>query len=185
MTLYKGKYRVESARLKGWDYSHPGFYFVTICTDQREQSLGMVTGQRVQHSLAGEIVRDEWMKTETIRPNVRIEALVVMPNHVHSIVVITHRAKDANAAEETLQRNVSTLNPSRLKRNSLGSIVGQIKQQCMKRIRAAGMDTFGWQERFWDEILWDEKAIANVCQYIENNPTNWERDCEKPPGLWM
>jgi putative transposase len=184
MTLYKDKYRVESARLKDWDYSHPGFYFVTVCTYQREHCLGVVTDNTAEHSTAGEIVWDEWMKTETIRPNVRIDALVVMPNHVHAIVVITHRVDEA--MEETLQRNVSTIpNPSRLKRNSLGAIVGQIKIQCTKRIRVAGMPEFDWQERFWDEILWDEKAIANVRQYIENNPVNWERDREKPSGLWM
>lgn len=196
MTLYKNKYRVESARLKNWDYSTPGYYFVTICAYQRECFFGDVVNGEMRLSPAGEIVADEWMKTESIRPNVKMDVWVIMPNHVHGIIIITHRVGDDHRRVETLWHNVSTNNaqsdadasknnPSRLKRNSLGSIVGQIKIQCTKRIRASGIAEFDWQERFWDEILWDEKSLANVRRYIETNPANWERDREKSVGLWM
>ena len=188
MTLYKGKYRIESARLKDWDYATPGFYFVTVCTRQRENIFGEVQEGMMLRSPVGEIVAEELVKTETVRENVKMDTWIVMPNHLHAIIHITHRVETSRGEIETLRRNVSTAekeNPSRLKPNTLGSIVGQIKIKCTKRIRALGIQKFDWQERFWDEILWDEPSIRNVEWYIETNPANWERDKEKPLGLWM
>lgn len=191
MTLYRDKYRIESARLQDWDYATPGFYFVTFCTRFRQNYFGSILDTAMQRSPVGEIVADEWLRVETVRPNVKMDAWVIMPNHVHGIIQITHRLQAAELSEkETLRRNVSTPkpttpNPSRLKPNTLGSIVGQIKIRCTKRIRALGIREFDWQERFWDEILWDEKALNNVRWYIETNPMNWERDKENPAGIRM
>ena len=195
MTLYKNKYRVESARLKNWDYTSPGFYFVTLCTRGRECFFGDVVNDVMQLSSAGQIVAEEWMKTESVRANVKMDAWVVMPNHVHGIVQITHRIElppaETSHDVETLRRNVSTNRnvsteaPSRLQANSLGAILGQIKMQCTKQIRAVGVTDFGWQERFWDEVMWDERGLTRVREYIENNPANWLNDRDKPAGLWM
>ena len=88
MTLFKGKYRVESARLRGWDYTSAGWYFVTLCTRNRECVLGEIVNGVVHLSPIGELVAREWLKTEQVRVNVALDEWVIMPNHVHGIIVI-------------------------------------------------------------------------------------------------
>jgi len=180
MALFKNKYRIESARLKGWDYSGAGWYFVTLCTRGRECFFGDVVDGEMRLSSIGEIVADEWQRTPTIHPNIALDEWIVMPNHLHGIIVITYRV-------ETPRRGVSTTRqqPSRLQSNSLGSIIGQIKSVCTKRIHAGGCREFEWQERFHDEIIRDERAMHNIREYIIDNPAEWQVDKENPPGLWM
>jgi hypothetical protein len=86
--LFKDRYRSESARMKGWDYASTGYYFVTICTRGRECWLGNVVDGVMDLSSAGVIVAEEWQKTESIRENVALDEWVIMPNHIHGIIVI-------------------------------------------------------------------------------------------------
>jgi REP element-mobilizing transposase RayT len=133
MTLYKKKYRIESTRLKDWDYSRDGYYFVTICTQDKKCFFGDVIDEKVQLSAIGEIVADEWQKTPQIRKNVSLDTWIIMPNHVHGIIVInndvetprwgvsricaTQKAGMSNGCaqtppqdeKETSQRDVSTI----------------------------------------------------------------------------
>ncbi len=90
MTLYKNKYRIESTRLKGWDYSRDGYYFVTICTQDKKYFFGDIVDEKVRLSAIGEMVADEWQKTAQIRKNVSLDTWIIMPNHVHGIVVINN-----------------------------------------------------------------------------------------------
>ncbi len=85
---FKGKYRIESDRLKGWDYGSHGYYFVTICTKNMAHWLGEVSADQIVLSDVGEIVAEELEKTAHVRPSVRLDMWVVMPNHVHAIIVI-------------------------------------------------------------------------------------------------
>jgi len=189
MTLFKNKYRIESTRLKGWDYSSAGMYFVTICTRNRECLFGDVVNGEMHLSRIGEIVAEEWQNTPKVRPSVQMDEWIVMPNHIHGIIVITDavekfRQNVSVEQQETFHRNVST-NPSRLKPRSVGAIIGQIKSICTKRISAEGFEGFDWQERFWDEIIWNERALNAIRMYIINNPANWEKDKDNPAGLRM
>ena len=87
---------------------------------------------------------------------------------------------------ETFRRDVSTADTqSGVHPNSLGSIIGQIKSICTKRIRAAGFAHFDWQERFHDEIIRSGRALDAVRAYIINNPANWDKDKDNPVGLRM
>jgi len=137
MTLFKNKYRIESTRLKGWDYSSAGMYFVTICTRNRECLFGDVVNGEMHLSRIGEIVAEEWQNTPQVRPYVELDEWIVMPNHIHGIIVITDAVETFRrnvSITQTFHRNVSTTNPSRLKPRSIGSIIGQIKSICTKRI---------------------------------------------------
>ncbi len=188
MTLYRNKYRIESARCPNWDYTWNGAYFVTICTKNRQCFLGNVVDGEMQLSELGAIVSEEWQKTPTIRPTVQLDAWVVMPNHIHGIIVITQ------PPVETFRRNVSTptspvapnrLVPSpspRLQPNSLGAIVGQFKSICTKRIWAAGFTDFAWQTRFHDHVIRDAESAQRIRNYIINNPTKWDTDKNNPKG---
>lgn len=204
MTLYKDKYRVESARLKGWDYSAVGYYFVTICTRDRLCTLGNVVDGVMRLSPVGEIVAEEWQKTAQIRTNVFLDEWVVMPNHLHGVIVIHW---NETPQPETPQRGVSTeetdqcrdtplgrldvarldsddfkavdVTTGRLCKGSLGAIIGQFKSVCTKRIWAAGHD-FAWQSRFHDEIIRDDNMLDRVREYIRNNTLQWKLDKENP-----
>src|ERR671933_2524016 len=202
MTLYKNKYRIESARCPNWDYTSNGYYFVTICTQNREDFFGDVVADRMQLSPVGKIVAEEWQKTAQIRSYIELDEWVIMPNHLHGIIMIknqpppplveTPRCGISQQAtfhpEETFQRNVSTTTrtaKSRLKPKSLGSIIGQIKTACTKRIWEAGFDDFEWQNRFYDHIIRDDESVHYIREYILNNPLKWELDKNNPANLYM
>lgn len=132
------KYRIESARLKDWDYSSAWWYYVTINTKNHVEWFGKVKNRKMILNQIGEIVKQEWLKTEQIRENVELDYYIVMPNHLHEIIII-------NESVETTRRVISTT----LQPNSLGSIVGQFKSVCTKQIRRFESN-FKWQSRFYD-----------------------------------
>ena len=173
MPLHQGKYRVESARLKGWDYSQPGWYYVTLCTQDRQCHFGDIANDQMRPSAIGEIVAEEWQRTPVVRPNVGLDAWILMPNHLHGIIILQEaklpRPLDAGAVPPHLARG-------ELKPGSIGAIMGQIKSVCKKRIRAAGFPEFDWQPRFYDHIVRDDRSLANIRQYIVNNPAQWALD---------
>jgi REP element-mobilizing transposase RayT len=137
--------------------------------------LGEVVDGSVNLSPGGLIVEEEWQRTPTVRPNVGLDEFVVMPNHVHGIVVLT------GDSGKTSHRDVST--KSRLRPHSLGAMIGQFKSVCTKRIRGAGFPQFGWQARFYEHIIRDERSLENIRQYIEDNPAKWELDEDNPKNF--
>ena len=82
------KHHRRSIRLKGYDYSQTGFYFVTICCYQRRCLFGDIVDDAIQLNQYGEIVRSEWLKSSVIRPDIELDEYIVMPNHFHGIVII-------------------------------------------------------------------------------------------------
>ena len=123
-------------------------------------------------SLIGAIVGDEWLRTPQIRSYVELDEWRIMPNHVHGIIIINEHPD-----VETTRRVVST-NPSRetLPPESLGSIIGQIKSTCTKRIWNAGHGNFDWQERYFDHIIRDDADLHRIRLYIRNNVLQWDLD---------
>jgi REP element-mobilizing transposase RayT len=166
MSLFQNRYRVASARLKGWDYSRAGGYFITICTDKRQCHFGHIADGQMRLSPIGDIVAGEWQRTAELRPNVILDAWVVMPNHLHGIMVIQKDGVPPPTA----------VSASSLKPGSVGAIIGQIKTVCKKRIIASGNRTFDWQPRFHDHIIRDDADLARTREYIINNPVQWELD---------
>ena len=177
-SLFKGRYRVPSTRLPGWDYRSNGYYFVTICTRDRRPFLGAVVHDVVRLSEAGRIVDEEWNRTPAVRDYVTLDEYVVMPNHLHGIIVLRRDVV------ETSRRDVSTNGP-RLLADSLGSVVNQFKSVCTKRIRQAGLLDFGWQARFYDHIIREEESLDRIRRYIVDNPLKWEENREEPENVWF
>lgn len=169
LNKFRGKFRVKSTRLPGWDYSSPGFYFITICTKDRRSHFGKIINAAVHLSQVGNIVYEEWLKTNQIRPNVSFDEFVIMPNHLHGILILN------DSTVETTRRGVSTWKP-----NTLGSIINQFKSKCTKRIRAMGYQDFAWQPRYYDHIIRDERSLTKIRRYIRENPANWACDQYHP-----
>jgi putative transposase len=162
-----GKYRPESRRLKSWDYSTPGGYFVTICMHLRKPFFGMIKNLEMHLSPLGEIVKEEWEKTASIRASVEIDEYVIMPNHLHGIIIIR---EVVGTPRWGVQKSEET------KSDSLGLIIGQFKSACTRRIRADLAKDFAWQSRFYDHVIRDETDLQRIREYIRDNPKKWEMD---------
>jgi putative transposase len=191
MGLFKDLYRIPSARLQNWDYRRGAWYFVTICTRKHVCSFGQVVEGEVVLSPAGKIVAEEWQHTPVLRPSVSLDEWQVMPNHLHGILVIENTdrppvetarwavSRGAVSKPETFQRNVSTAKGG-LRAGSLGSIVGQFKSVCTKRIWTAGARDFRWQTRFYDRIVRNQGELERIREYIHTNALRWACDRYNP-----
>jgi REP element-mobilizing transposase RayT len=183
MTRYKG-YRSGTIRHDEWDYRRSAWYFVTICTEDRHSFFGQVRNGVVGLSAAGCIAAQEWRRTPSVRPYVRLDAWIVMPDHIHGLIGITtespfYSGNDATnqSAVDSSRRDESTAtgdgendNDFRLRAHSLGAIMCQYKSVCTKRIRRNGMPQFEWQSRFYDRIVRTRDAFRRARRYIQNHP---------------
>ncbi len=210
MSLYRNKYRRESTRLQGWNYSDPGYYYVTICVNDRCPVLGHVKNGRMQLSKFGKIVAEEWRKIGSIYNNVKLDEWVVMPNHFHGILVITDDESVANGPVATIhelslqnptQHTVETIHelslrepppPPRVvrinrRRMLLSKIIGRFKMRSAKRInvkRKCPGKPF-WQSSFYDHIIKDNLSLERIRAYIRNNPKAWNRDRNNAEDIFM
>jgi putative transposase len=165
MALFQSQYRVESARLANWDYSVSGWYFVTICTHKKACSLGSAGHGAIVLSEAGLIAATEMELVTSHYFNVLVDRFVIMPNHVHAIIVIEGPA--AFAPSELKPRRVAV---------SLSTIVGSYKAGVTRICGIRGILNFQWQRRFHDHILRSNASVNSVRDYIDRNPQNWLND---------
>ncbi|WP_028295363.1 transposase [Olivibacter sitiensis] len=181
--LYKDRYRIPSARASWWDYGANATYFVTICTKDRVPFFGEVVDGFVRLSEIGEFVERSWKEIPNHFPFVILDEFVVMPNHVHGIVVIDKQHGEGTGTVETqdfasLQnRNTGkkTINKFGPQSKNLASIIRGFKIGVTKSARLIHAD-FAWQPRYHDRILRDQPEHERIVSYIQGNPTNWEQD---------
>lgn len=184
MDKFKNKYRIPSARLQSWDYGWNGAYFITICTQNRKNYFG-------------EMANKYWYEIPEHFPFVKLGQFVVMPNHIHGIVIIDKNDGDDNRNNMDNGDNVETQNfaslpsppspspssssPSSTKNKfgpqsqNLASIIRGFKIGVTKNARKINSD-FAWQPRFYDHIIRNEKSLNRINEYIINNPANWMKD---------
>jgi REP element-mobilizing transposase RayT len=187
MALFKDKYRIESVRLPGHDYSQPGAYFITICTHNRQCLFGEIVDGEIMLNKFGELVKTEWQKTGIIRPNIFIDAFVIMPNHLHGILIINDNDEFCYG-RDTLQR-VSTIGRKtnennqieqfgKPTKNSIPTIVRLFKSTTTKQInqirQTPGIPV--WQRNYYEHIIRDTYDLSRIRHYIANNPKNWKND---------
>ncbi|MDP2885287.1 MAG: transposase [Ignavibacteria bacterium] len=162
------KHRRKAIRLRGYDYSQPGEYFVTICTKDREHILGKIEAGRMLLNGFGEIVALCWMDLPNHYPGVQADQFVVMPNHVHGIIVITER----NLVGEGSEPSPTT------RRHPLSEIVRSFKTFSARRINECrgtpGLSV--WQRNYYEHIIRDERSLERIRVYIVSNPERWVAD---------
>ena len=170
------KHRRRSIRLKGYNYSSPGAYFITICAHNWECVFGEILGGTVRLSRIGEIVRDEWLKTPMIRSNVELDEYVVMPNHIHGIIIINDTGSGTSQRAPTMERFGSSTS------NSIPTIVRLFKSASTKRTNqergARGIAV--WQRNYYERIVRTDREMNRIREYIFNNPMQWYYDRENP-----
>ena len=164
----------RSIRLSGYDYAQPGSYFVTICTQGRECLFGEVHDGEMRLSEYGQVVHKEWLVTALIRQEIELDAFVVMPNHVHGIVLIT----SANAQNVGAHGRA----PLHRKPRTLGALVAGFKSSVTKQINAMRGTPRQplWQRNYYEHIIRGEPELYRVRQYIEDNPRKWPEDPDNP-----
>ena len=184
MNLFKNKYRTESTRLKNWDYSQEGAYFITICTQNMTCFFGDIKNGKMKLNEIGEIAHKYWQEIPNHFPNTILDEFVIMPNHVHGILIIAKKIASPNVETPNLgvstERN--TNHKPEWKPNSLGSIINQYKRICTIESRSINPN-FTWQPRYYDRIIRNKNELNRIREYIINNPLKWELDRNNPNNL--
>jgi len=170
----------RSIRLKGYDYSQKGAYFVTICTKSRELYFEKYRGLQ-------EIVRQQWEELPQRFPDLTSDEFIIMPNHIHGIIIVgaglaparSHRATARVAPTFSVDRPAPTV----------GEIVGTFKSLCihdwLTYIKEKKIDAVGkfWQRNYYEHIIRNEDELNKVRGYIQTNPLRWHLDKENPERI--
>ena len=187
----------HSIRLKGYDYSQAGAYFITICTSERICLFGKIEhGQMILNDV-GIIAYNKWWKTTELRKNVELDAFVVMPNHIHGIIIINSSGgfNEMNAngrgvlhTPNQIQNEMGVCNTPdekgvcntplrpRSPSQTIGAIVRGYKSSVTKQIKPEwGLKTL-WQRNYYEHIIRNEQSYQIISEYIINNPLIWLLD---------
>jgi putative transposase len=184
------QYRRKSFRLQGYDYRCEGMYFVTICTKDRYPYFGVIQDGTMIQSEIGKIVYENWLKISEFSPHVILDEFVVMPNHIHGILVIQTSVSTSKNSEVASIRNdtknefMSAISP---KSGSVSRILNSYKGACTKQIRELATSSeiiqtrhdamaFGWQPKFYDRVIRNDDEWHRIQDYIVQNPINWKND---------
>ncbi len=167
----------SSLRLKGYDYSSAGYYFLTICVNYRMHLFGQIINERMILNDSGQMVQSVWDQLPKHYP-IYMDTFVVMPNHIHGIIeirrVLIHQTQDIHKG----MINHAPTESWRLMQQhdvSLGKIIRHFKAKTTKLIHAKN-STFAWQRNYYEHIIRHEKELMQIRQYIINNPQMWETD---------
>ena len=188
---FKNKYRIASARLSNWDYSSNAAYFITICTANREHYLGTIIDSKMQLSPIGEFAFKCWKDIPNHFPHFFLDEFVVIPNHVHGLVLIEKPYIDNNSLSTIVKtRYALSLRKKDMDepiekprhpryqnqgKNTISSMVGSFKATVTKYCNENKF-RFGWQTRFHDHVIRDADEFYSIRNYIINNPGNWNTD---------
>ena len=165
----------QSIRLKGFDYSLPGGYFVTICTHERARIFGRIVDRKMHLSRAGAVARDSWLKLPARFPTVILQDFTVMPNHLHAILVLAHRLPSSKkGAASSAPTKDSPAQPG------LAKIMRAFKSVSAIEInRTLGRKNQPvWQRNYYEHIIRFPGEYDKIRKYIYENPILWDHDPE-------
>ena len=150
-------------RLIDYDYSNTGYYFITICVDNKQDYLGVIKDETLFLNEFGKTVEEIWKGLKQRFTNIDLDEYIVMPNHFHGILVIDSE--------------------SIYKKNNLSSIVGAFKSLTTIKIHKMGLEDFKWQRSFFDRIIRNEKELYHIRKYIVQNPLLWDIEKNNPDNI--
>ena len=189
------KYHRKSLRLKGYDYSQPGHYFVTIVANGRECVFGEVVNGKMILNDGGKMVKRCWKNIPEHYPAVILDKYVIMPNHVHGIIIITNRNDVYGGVQNLINVGVQNFEPLQIQKQnsgynyqqnkyqkiiprSLGAIIRGFKIGVTKWFHENTNINKVWQRNFYDYIIRDKNELYPIRKYINNNPKNWQNELE-------
>lgn len=192
------KHHRRSIRLKGYNYSLAGAYFITICAHQRECLFGEVIAGAMILNRLGQVVKWHWYTLPKIHRRLQLDEFVVMPNHLHGILVL---ADDDNGVvgaglgnnlsvytENLSAKPAPTEDIATKREHGITEIIRGFKTFSARRINQI-RHTRGislWQRNYYEHIIRNEESLNTIRQYIINNPLSWEVDQLHPnnPSKW-
>lgn len=165
----------RSIRLKEYDYSKSGSYFITICIQNKICLLGSIVDEKMIKNDAGKMVDTQWNKLKNRFNNIELDEYIIMPNHFHGILIIETPFIDTkNIRADT--RSAPT-NPT------VSSIIGAFKsittKEYINNVKSDSWPLFHkklWQKNYYEHIIRNEKSLEEIREYITNNPRSWEQD---------
>ena len=176
-------------RLKGYDYSQAGLYFITICVKNREYLFGNIVDNKMILNDAGKMVENEWLKLKKRFKNIKLYECIVMPNHFHAILEITVGATLVVAQNNAITQNVTDdirkgqpqgIAPTD---KTIGDMVGAFESittvEYIRGVKNKNWQPFDgklWQRNYWDHIIRNGNEYNRISQYIIDNPIKWEDD---------
>lgn len=167
----------RSIRLERYDYSSAGAYFVTICTQNRECLFGEVVDGAMQLNDAGKVAEQCWQEIPSHFPHAELDEFVIMPNHVHGILVICDSVVRTGHQVNARAKNFSPLRKGTAGTSrTIGSIVRGFKIGVTKWMRKTDLIRDVWQRNYWEHIVRNEAELGHLREYICNNPAQWELD---------
>lgn len=160
----------QSIRLRGWDYTAPGWYFATFNTHHSKHLFGTIINGRMVLNAIGQIAAEEWRKSAALRPNIQLDEFVIMPDHVHGLVRILPDPHHQPAPKPQFGKPIA---------GALGTFIGAYKAAVTREMGRRGLvhqtpAAQIWQRNYWDVIVRDEHALANIRRYIRDNPRNYQ-----------
>jgi putative transposase len=182
----------QSNRLQGYDYSSPGYYFVTIVSHNRLPIFGGIISGEAQLNRNGKIVKDCWLEIPKHFQSVTLDEYVIMPNHLHGIVKINenqnvgarHKVSSIRRQASPYSINDKNTKPKRTPIQSLGAIFGSFKSAVTKQIHPLGLceHTSVWQRNYYEHVIRDNEDYQRIVECIQFNPINSEDDQEFVPN---
>ena len=192
MTYDPEKHHRRSIRLKDYDYSQTGFYFVTICTQNRKSLFGEILDGEMRLNDAGQMIQSVWNELPQHYTGVEVDEFVVMPNHVHGIIILNVGA-GPSACPDNMQPELQARKgqPRGVAPTlSLPDLVHRFKSLTTSRYRLGvtqnGWLTFPgrlWQRNYYEHIIRNENDLDEIREYIINNSLKWELDTENPRNI--
>ncbi|MCX2494985.1 hypothetical protein OQX63_15955 [Pedobacter sp. PF22-3] len=170
----------RSIRLKGYDYSKAGAYFITICCEDRIHRFGKVSGDEMILNQPGTIAYNEWINLAERFPNFELDVFQIMPNHMHGIIVLSDRTTvgaTLAVAQEQNELNRATARVAPTIAEIVGAYKSIVSNACLQLFKSHNK-IMGklWQRNYYEHIIRDERAYQNISNYIINNPGKWNED---------
>ncbi len=153
----------KSLRLKHFDYSQNAYYFITICTKNKQNFFGEIKEDQIILNDYGEIIKRRWLWLADNFDYVELDEFVVMPNHFHGILIINDKNIRRGGSRPARTENLQKIKP-------LSELIGDFKSTSSKLIHQALLPQFSWHRSFYDHIIRDEKKLNIIREYILNNP---------------
>jgi putative transposase len=171
------RHRRKSLRLSDYDYAVPGAYFVTICTAKRKNLLGLIEDELMKINDAGQIIQRMWESIPIQYPDTKLDAFVVMPNHIHGIIIVGAQfIAPSFTAISGKEPDAGVMNHA----PTLGSIIRSLKAKSTRMIRQDFFPQFAWQRNYYEHVIRNDTALNKIREYISTNPMRCELDRENP-----
>ena len=185
MSLFLNKYRINSLRLNGYDYSREGVYFVTICVKDKKHLFGEVIQKNnsifVELNELGKLAEKNFKEIEKFHPYTIVDQYLIMPNHIHGIIAILEQQIDHDDnKEKILTEYKNSFSPQR---KNLPSIVRGYKASVKSYANKNNID-FNWQSGYYDRIIRNDAELINIQKYIFENPVKWTLEKDFPENLY-